>query len=226
MKNKKVIEFILFSVLAGMVIGLGGLANLLANNLQPGLEGRLSGGLLFALGIFAIISFEKRLFTGLACNLSTYKKENIWHLPVSFLANSVGVGITVFLARFTPIGDTMALQSTMVIQTKFAVDSWVLSALCSSMLCGILIALSIWSATYAPKKGLSATLGVMLPIVVFAFCGFDHSVANMIYFFYNGAISLEILCYILLTIMGNLIGCALMPLIIHYREKDKHANNE
>lgn len=225
MKNKKFIEFILFSVLAGMVIGLGGVASLLANNLQPGLVGRLIGGLLFALGMFAIISFEKRLFTGLACNLSTYKKENIWHLPVSFLANSLGVGITVLLARFTQIGDIMVEQSTIVIEGKFSVDSWAVSALCSSMLCGILIALSIWSATYAPKKGLSATLGVILPIVVFAFCGFDHSVANMIYFCYYGEISWRIGGYVLLSIVGNLIGCALMPLMIHYREKDKDSNS-
>ena len=129
MKNKTVIEFILFSVLAGMVIGLGGVASLLANNLQPGLVGRLIGGLLFALGMFAIISFEKRLFTGLACNLSTYKKENIWHLPVSFLANSLGVGITVLVARFTQIGEIMVAQSTIVVEGKFSVDSWVLSAL-------------------------------------------------------------------------------------------------
>jgi formate/nitrite transporter FocA (FNT family) len=75
------------------------------------------------------------------------------------------------------------------------------------------------SVKFAPKKGLSATLGVVFPIVVFAFCGFDHSVANMMYFFYLGEVSWRAVGYILITILGNIIGGTALPCVSLLKEK-------
>ena len=82
----------------------------------------------------------------------------------------------------------------------------------------MLITLSVWSVKYAPKKGLSATVGLTFPIIVFAFCGFDHSVANMLYFYYFGEVSLRVVGYITLSILGNIIGGVSLPLVVKLRE--------
>ena len=68
------------------------------------------------------------------------------------------------------------------------------------------------------------TLGVIFPVIVFAFCGFDHSVANMMYFYYLGEISWEVVGYVLLCILGNIIGGVAFPcitLVKEYAIKDK-----
>ena len=88
----------------------------------------------------------------------------------------------------------------------------------------MLIAISVKSVKRAPQKGVSATLGVIFPILIFAFCGFDHSVANTLYFFYLGEFSWRIIGYILLNILGNVVGGVLftLPMLL----KEKVENNE
>ena len=56
----------------------------------------------------------------------------------------------------------------------------------------------------------------------FAFCGFDHSVANMLYFYFFGEISWHVVGYILCSIAGNIVGGVLLPLVILLKE---HAKN-
>jgi formate/nitrite transporter FocA (FNT family) len=82
----------------------------------------------------------------------------------------------------------------------------------------MLITLSVWSVNYVPEKGLSATVGVMLPIIFFAFCGFDHSVANMLYFYYLGELSWRVVGYIALSILGNILGGIALPLVVKLKK--------
>ena len=49
-------------------------------------------------------------------------------------------------------------------------------------------------------------------------CGFDHSVANMLYFYCLGEISWRVVGYIALSILGNIIGGTILPLIVKLRE--------
>ena len=41
----------------------------------------LIGALLFSLGIFAIVTYEMRLFTGMVADIPEMKLKNIWKLP-------------------------------------------------------------------------------------------------------------------------------------------------
>ena len=64
-------EFIVFCLMAscsGLMIGIGGAAALLASSLF-GNAGKLIGACLFSLGIFAIVTFEMRLFTGMVADI-------------------------------------------------------------------------------------------------------------------------------------------------------------
>lgn len=212
--------FILMAFSSGIVIGIGGVASLLANNLY-GNAGRLIGAGLFTVGIYAIVMFEMKLFTGMVASIPKMGVKNMWQLPLCFVGNIVGVGVVALLAYFSPVKDYAVPQAQTLMQGKLNADLWYLRAFCSSILCGALITLSVWSVKYAPKKSLSASVGVIFPIAVFAFCGFDHSVANMLYIYYLGEWSWKIIPYCLLSIAGNIVGGVILPLIYLLKEHIK-----
>ncbi len=225
MTKTEVVVFCLMAISSGLMIGIGATASLLANNLL-GTYGRLIGALLFSIGIYAIVMYEMRLFTGMVAAIPTMGLKNTWRLVVCFIGNVIGVAIIAGLVYFTPLSANVIPQAKACIEGKLAAKNWAMSALCSSILCGSLITLSVWSVKYAPKKSLSATLGVIFPIVVFAFCGFDHSVANMFYFIYYGQISAKIVGYCLLSILGNILGGIILPCISLLRERSKKEENK
>ncbi len=212
-----ILVFVLLAVCAGLMIGMAATASLLAQSLY-GSWGKLIGAILFSLGIFAIVTFEMRLFTGMVADIPKMPKENYWTLPVCFIGNALGVGIIAIVVSVSPLAEATMSLGASIIQNKLYSDNWVLGSLRSASLCGMMITLSVWSVKYAPKKGLSATVGVMFPIIFFAFCGFDHSVANMLYFYYLGEISWRVVGYVLLSIIGNIIGGVTLPLVIKLRE--------
>ena len=220
MTKTEVAVFFLMSVLSGLMIGIGGSASLLAID-TLGVAGKLIGAILFTLGIFAIVTFEMRLFTGMVADIPTMGIKNTWRLPICFLGNILGVAVIALLVYQTSISEALIRQSEIITQKKLGADNWVLSALCSSILCGGLITLSVWSVKYSPRKGLDATLGVTFPIVVFAFCGFDHSVANVLYFYLSGTFTWQVVWYELLCVLGNIIGGIILPLAHLFREHSK-----
>lgn len=225
MSGTEVLVFCLMAVASGVVIGIGGVSSLLALSLY-GDWGRLVGGALFSLGIYAIVTYEMRLFTGMVSDIPSLGLKNYWRLVVCFLGNIVGVALVAVLAYYSPASERVVAQGQAVISAKLEAENWAIRALCSSVLCGVLITLSVKAVQFAPRKGLSPTVGVLFPIVVFAFCGFDHSVANMLYFYYLGEISWKIVGYILLTVLGNILGGVALPcvtLLKNRAQKQKEA---
>lgn len=220
-KNVTVSELAIFCLMAlcsGFVIGIGAVASLLANY-YFGDWGRLVGACLFSFGIFSIVTYEMKLFTGMVADIPKMGAENYWKLPVCFLFNTLGVGIIAVVAYYSPQAAIVVPEGSALIEAKLSADGWVLKDFCSGIMCGALITLSVKAPQYSPKKGLSATVGVMFPIIVFAFCGFDHSVANMMYFYYYGEVSWRVVGYILITIVGNMVGGEALPLIQLLKER-------
>lgn len=213
-----VMAFCFMTFFSGAMIGIGGTASLFANHLF-GDWGKIIGALLFSFGIFMIIAYEMRLFTGMVAEIPKMGVKNYWKLPVCFIGNALGVAFIALLVSISPLKEIVVPQGASVIATKLAAETWYTNVLGSSILCGMLITLSVWSVRYAPKKGLSVTVGVLFPIVVFAFCGFDHSVANMLYFYFYGQISWQIVGYVLISILGNILGGVLLPIVTLWKEK-------
>ncbi len=218
MTKKELAVFCLMAVLSGFMIGIGGTASLLANNLL-GVWGKLIGALLFSLGIYAIVTYGMKLFTGMVADIPKMGTKSLWRLPLCFLGNIIGVALVAVLVWNSPLAATVVPQGKLAIAGKLASDNWALKSFCSAILCGWLITLSVWASKYAPKKNLSASIEVIFPVVVFAFCGFDHSVANMLYFYFYGEISWHVVGYIVMSILGNIVGGVLLPLVILLKEK-------
>ncbi|MBR1975493.1 MAG: formate/nitrite transporter family protein [Clostridia bacterium] len=216
MTKAQVASFCLMSFCSGVMIGVGGTAFLLANRLFDGAWGRLIGSILFSLGILAIVMFEMKLFTGLISDMPEMGVKNFWKLPVCFLGNMLGVLFASVLVYYSPLADNVVPQAQEMMSTKLNASYWGVKALCSSIICGFLITLSIGAVNYAPRKGLSTTVGVMFPIIVFAFCGFDHSVANTLYLFFYGY-SWKAVGYLLVCVGGNILGGVILPILSIFR---------
>jgi formate/nitrite transporter FocA (FNT family) len=221
MKAKNLIVFILLGVFAGVAIAIGGTASLLACNLLGGLWGKFVGALLFSLGMFMVITYGLKLFTGMVSGIPTMGLKNSWQLPLCFIANAVGCALFALCVRYSFIGDNVVAQAQAVIEGKFSDDLWAVKTLLSAIACGLLITFSVWSPKYVKEKGLSATVGVMMPIVVFVFCGFDHSVADVFYLCLNGVCTWQTVGYICLAVLGNIIGGVLFPLLTLLISKNK-----
>ncbi len=216
MTKKQLLTFILLAVCSGIMIGISGTASLCAVALYEK-WGKLVGACLFSLGIYAIVTFEMKLFTGMVSKIPDMGLKNLWQLPVCFLGNILGVAVVALLVSTMPLGDNIAPQAASLAQGKLQANKWALSALCSSALCGALITLSVNAVRYCPQKSVSATVGVLFPIVAFAFCGFDHSVANVFYFHFLGTCSWKIIGYECVCILGNTLGGIALPLVLRLR---------
>ncbi len=213
------IHFLLMTLLSGAMIGICATSSLTATALSND-GGRIVGALLFSLGMFVILAFEMKLFTGLIPKIPHTSPKSYWQLPVCLLGNFVGVFIVYVLVSQTFFAEQIVLAGSTLIGNKLALDNWAFSALSSGILCGVLITLSVLSVDHSHKKGLSANVGVMFPIIVFVFCGFDHSIANMFYFYCFGEFSWKVIGYISLTVLGNLIGGIILPLVLKLRDND------
>ena len=68
MNKQELFLFIMLAVCSGMMIGIGATAFLLAIGLFD-VWGRLIGSVLFSLGMFKIITYGLRLYTGMVADL-------------------------------------------------------------------------------------------------------------------------------------------------------------
>ena len=212
------IHFILMTLLSGAMIGICATSSLTAGVVVE--NGRIVGALLFSLGMFVILAFEMKLFTGLIPKIPHTSVKSYWQLPVCLLGNFIGVFIVFILVSQTVFAKGLIDAGATLIGQKLDLENWAFSSLSSGILCGVLITLSVLSVDHSHHKGLSANVGVMFPIIVFVFCGFDHSIANMFYFYCLGEISWRVVGYIALTILGNLIGGIILPLVLKLRDSD------
>ena len=218
------ISFCLMSFCSGLMIGIGGTAFLLALDFNAE-WGKLIGAVLFSLGILCIVMFEMKLFTGLISYIPEMGVKNFWKLPVCFLGNMLGVIFTAMIVSYSSVAPIVMEQAENVILPKLSAEFWPMKAFCSSILCGFLITLSIGAVNYAPRKNLSVTVGVMFPIVVFAFCGFDHSVANTLYLFLLNFPAHSV-PYLLMCVLGNILGGVILPILSLFRAWSNNQTTE
>lgn len=85
-----------------------------------------------------------------------------------------------------------------------------------SIWCGFLMFTAV--NIYKEYKSL---IGIIFCIPTFILCGFEHSIADSFYFFTLNNITLPIVLFILVTIIGNAIGANLFKLLKIF-EKDKN----
>ena len=198
------------AILAGMSIGFGGAAFL-------SVENRVVGAALFTIGLFCVCTFGFHLFTGKVCYVFQNDRRFALDLPVIWLGNVAGTGVTALLYSLTR---NAAIREKAMALCQVKLDDSLLSLFVLGILCNIFIYIAVEGYQRNPHE-IGKYLSLFFGVMVFILTGTEHCVADMFYFWMAGAwCGRAILCVIVIS-LGNAVGGVLIPLLRAYLKKEK-----
>lgn len=190
------------SVLAGIMIGIGGTIYLSIDN-------KVVGASLFGIGLFMIVIYGFNLYTGkIGYLVDNFNFKYIKMLVITLIGNFIGTFFVGYILKFTRIYSLIHDKAKLLVNVKL--DDSLISILILAFFCGILMYLAV--NTYKENKDISKYLGVFLGVIVFILCGFEHCIANMYYFSVADIWSLKTLGYTGIMVLGNSLGSFIIPL--------------
>lgn len=191
------------SVLAGVLISVGALFSMAASPYGPVVQ-----GLCFSVGLFAVLCTGARLFTGSMLGVETVwrKQATISDIAVMWATlwafNFVGAIVIAVMAW------CMSFDATAIAHAK-AMLPWH-SLQIRAMLCNVMVCFAVWTYSHSEHTVANALVASVLPVACFVACGFEHSVADMLYMplgYLQGAVSLTDCMRVILTVTaGNVVG--------------------
>ena len=104
-------RILLSAILAGLCVGFGGLAFL-------SLDNKVIGAAAFTIGLFVICTFGFHLFTGKVCYVLQNDRDYALDLPVIWLGNLIGTGLTAGTASLTRIAPALREKAVSLCQVK------------------------------------------------------------------------------------------------------------
>ena len=178
-----------------MLIAIGGVAYL-------SVENKVAGSFLFSLGLLTVCMYGMNLYTGKIGYVLINKIDYLYELFIGLLGNFIGaflVGKLVLASRIKVIAETAKTISFIKLNDSL------ISIFILSMFCGMIIYIAVNNYKKASNE-IGKYIGIIMGIMVFILCGFEHCVANMFYFTVAGAWSLRTLLYVLIMVLGNSVG--------------------
>ena len=197
---KKYLQILLKSILAGLMIVIGGTVNLSL--------GGIAGSILFAIGLFMIVVNGYNLYTGKIGYLFNNGWKFIIELILTLFGNLMGTIGGGYLLLLTRVGGKLQTIANTICETKLN-DTWY-SILILSIFCGMLMYLAV--NLYKELKDVGKYIAVFICVSVFILCGFEHCVANMYYFSVANMWSWNTILYLLIMILGNSIGSLIIAI--------------
>ena len=181
------------SILAGAAIALGCSAFCACDN-------KYIGAFLFSIGLCTICGKKWLLFTGALCRCEKTVKE----LALIFVGNLLGSALVFFLCLPLPLMQTAADIGSA--KTAKGLSEIFVSA----VLCEICIYIAV-TAYKERMTALGKYIGIVLGVMVFILCGYEHCVADMFYALSCPTSKAGLAaCLVIITAAGNVAGAALM----------------
>ena len=149
------------------------------------------------------------LYTGKVCYLPGKKWDYVGFVGLVWLGNLVGAEIVALLIKATRIGPALTAKAAALCEIKTG-DSMV-SLFVLGIFCNIMIYIGVESYL-ANKHEFGKYLGMVLGVMVFILCGFEHCVADMFYFSVAKMWSGEAILRLLVITVGNAVGGVIFPL--------------
>lgn len=177
--------------LAGILIGIGCIANVVSNN-------AILGSFLFSLALLNICILKLKLCTGVFGYIKKFK--NVKDSFIILLSNIAGILFFCYIvANFSSIEvDTSAIVNNKLNETWY-------DALIRGVGCGILIYLAVECF-----KRHKHPFVVIMPVMGFIICGFDHCIANYGYLVLNDIYWTNNMIY---WVLSNAIGSLMISKI-------------
>lgn len=175
---------LLLGMMGGLFVSFGCLGSIMAiTNL--GAMGKFIGAFMFPVGIMFVILVGGALFTGnclVGVAYFTKKitfKAFILDLVLVWIGNFIGSLLGAWLMANSRLFDAASIATVSAIAAKKASFPF-FSAIASGFLCNILVAAAVWKS-YVAKDTTGKILACFFPVMIFAYLGFEHVVANMTY---------------------------------------------
>ena len=185
MAKRELYNTFALAILAGIMIGFGGVIYLMCAN-------KMVGALLFSFGLLTIVCQGYALYTGRV----GYFREYGWASILTTIAGNF-IGTWIVAKGFSLTRHTVDIAA--VVAPKLQDSS--LSIFLLSIGCGAMMYLAVDS--YRKSK---SWLFVVMPIVIFILSGFEHSIANMFYLSLAGEWGVDALRITAIALVGNGIG--------------------
>lgn len=206
------------SILAGILIAIGGLVFIFVKNTST-----IAGGFLFAFGLFTIITLKLHLYTGKIGYVFDNKANYLLELLIILIGNAIGAISFGYLTRLAFNGVNNTIMDTINNVATNKLSNPLLTTFILSIFCGIMIYLAV-EVSRRNVSDTIRTIAIFFAVAIFIICGFEHCIANMFYFSFASSWNLNTLLYILIMVLGNSIGSIVIYLLLKLFESKK-ANN-
>lgn len=182
MNKTNIINIIIKSVLAGILIALAGHIYLNCSN-------KIVGAFLFSIGLIGVIVLKASLYTGKVGYVKT--KKDIFEILIVLVFNLVSAYLVGLLVKSSY--DLGLPYEARLLKSEFRV-------FLDGVFCGMLIYLAV-----ELYKKTNSLIPVIMCVMAFILAGFEHSIADAYYMGVTG-LSAKGLLYMLLIVLGNAVG--------------------
>lgn len=195
------------AVMGGILIGISCVAYFVSLNH----DALIVGSIFFAFALVTVLLLDFRLFVGAAARLPDRPLKQSWELILALIGNLAGVALVSLVVNFSSIGPAIFSVASDVVEAKLT--SGILSGFLTSILCGLCIAVSIFTNREGMKKNTWSIVLLIMPIAIFVYSGFAHSIADIGYFMFAKApLTAQTFWYFIAVFVGNALGALLIPL--------------
>lgn len=182
---------------AGIFIGIGGAVYLSCEN-------KVIGAILFSVALLSICLLSLQLFTGkVGMIVLSHTKADWVSLCGCLIGNLLG---TLAASLIVDCARPMLRETASVLVDNKLANNAVPAVFCAAILCGILMYTAV--ACYKQKNTIAA---ICFCVPVFILSGFEHSIADMFYFFLAQSFTLESWVFLGIVVLGNSVGGMLIP---------------
>lgn len=210
---KNILIYLIKSILAGIMIAIGGTVFL-------SLDNKVIGAIFFAIGLFMICTKGLNLFTGKIGYIFDHNLKYTLEVIITLIGNFIGTFASAFILKYTRIYSNINTKAINICTIKL--DDTLTSIFILSIFCGILMYLAV-NGYKTINDNIGKYASIFLGVIVFILCGFEHSIANMYYFSIANIWNANTFLYLLIMILGNTIGGVFIPLCD--KLKTKLSNN-
>lgn len=244
-----VLKFIL-GILAGITIGLGASIYELTRVEFTGETGLLLASVAFSVGLIIVCICRLDLFTGrvgfaldrFGCKIAVFDQRTktqeersitarkIIALPIMLIGNIIGAygyGILVkyleneFDFRADALNEINAEIVGGKLMPNYELEE-LLSIFISAILCGVLVYLAVYAFRNFRNR-IAKIIGIIIPITLFVYLGYEHCIANCYYFGRYIGYDIELLnanyqpalAVLGITIVGNMLGSIMINMLFY-----------
>jgi formate transporter len=179
------------AILAGAFIGTGAifcttvLTGLASAGVGYGMQ-RFLGGLVFCLGLIAVVVAGAELFTGNNLIVIAFASRRVtiaqllrnWAIVYAgnFVGSILTAGVMFLSKQYTFSGGALGTTAMGIANAKCNLGF--VQAIALGIMCNALVCLAVWLCASA-RSTTDKILAILFPITAFVAAGFEHSVANM-----------------------------------------------